>query len=38
MLDRLEARGFDVFASRPTLGWSDAIVIGTRAIAWRRRT
>jgi len=36
ILDRLAANGFDVFKSRPTLGWIDMIPIGTRAIAWPR--
>jgi phytoene synthase len=36
ILDRLVAVDFDVFASRPTLGVVDGIVIGTRALAWRR--
>lgn len=38
MLDRLAARGFDVFKSRPTLGWTDATVIAARAIVWRARS
>ena len=36
ILDRLEAVGFDVFTSRPTLSWSDAVTIGARMISWRR--
>jgi squalene synthase HpnC len=36
ILDRLAANGFNVFKSRPTLGWIDMIPIGARAIAWRR--
>jgi phytoene synthase len=36
ILDRLAAAGFDVFKSRPTLGWRDAGLIGLRAVAWRR--
>ena len=36
ILDRLAGSGFDVFKSRPTLGWPDAFVIGWRALAWRR--
>lgn len=36
ILDRLAAVDFDVFSSRPTLGVVDGIVIGTRALAWRR--
>ncbi len=36
ILDRLATNGFDVFKSRPTLGWTDGAVIGARAIAWRR--
>lgn len=36
ILDRLAANGFNVFKSRPSLGWTDAAVIGARAITWRR--
>jgi squalene synthase HpnC len=36
ILDRLAAGGFNVFKSRPTLGWTDAALIGARAITWRR--
>lgn len=36
ILDRLAAGGFDVFKSRPTLGWPDAAVIGWHALVWRR--
>lgn len=36
VLDRLVASRFDVFASRPTLGWPDALVVATRALAWSR--
>jgi len=36
ILDRLEASGFDVFTSRPTLGWTDAIRIGWHTLTWRR--
>lgn len=35
ILDRLSSRGFNVFKSRPVLGWTDAVVIGVRAITWR---
>jgi len=35
VLDRLEAAGFDVFRSRPTLGWRDALPIGWHMLAWR---
>jgi squalene synthase HpnC len=35
ILDRLEAVGFDVFASRPSLEWTDAVLIGARTIGWR---
>lgn len=35
MLERLEANQFDVFDTRPTLGWSDAAVIGWRALRWK---
>jgi phytoene synthase len=36
ILDRLESSGFDVFKSRPVLGWTDACLIASRMIAWRR--
>jgi squalene synthase HpnC len=36
ILDELESGGFDVFKSRPTLGWADAALIGWRALTWRR--
>ena len=36
ILDRLAVSGFDVFKSRPTLDWTDALLIGGRAIAWRQ--
>ncbi len=36
ILDRLESSGFDVFRSRPTLGWTDAARIGWRTLTWRR--
>ncbi len=36
ILDRLDAAGFDVFGSRPTLGWPDALLIGAKTITWRR--
>lgn len=36
ILDRIEAAGFDVFASRPSLEWKDAVVIGAKTIAWRK--
>jgi squalene synthase HpnC len=35
ILERLESSGFDVFRSRPTLGWPDAIRIGWQALTWR---
>lgn len=35
ILDRLESTGFDVFKSRPVLGWTDALVIGSRMVMWR---
>jgi phytoene synthase len=35
ILDRLESTGFDVFKSRPVLGWTDALVIGPRMVFWR---
>jgi phytoene synthase len=34
ILDRLESTGFDVFKSRPVLGWTDALVIGYRMVIW----
>lgn len=34
-LDRLAAAGFNMFTSRPTLGWTDAVLIGARTLAWR---
>jgi hydroxysqualene synthase len=37
ILERLEAAGFDIFRSRPTLVWTDAIVIGAKTVAWRAR-
>jgi phytoene synthase len=36
ILERLEARGFDVFTCRPTLGWRDGMVIAGRSIMWPR--
>jgi len=36
ILDRLEDVDFDVFASRPALGTSDALVIAFGAALWRR--
>ncbi len=35
ILERLQAAGFDVFSSRPTLGKADWSVMIYRAIAWR---
>ncbi len=35
ILDKLETRGFDVFAGRPTLGASDLPVLLWQAAAWR---
>lgn len=35
ILDRLEAVNFNVFASRPALGMSDAIVIASKTLLWR---
>ena len=37
ILDRLAANGFNVFASRPRLGWTDMAVITARSIAWRSK-
>jgi hydroxysqualene synthase len=36
VLERLEQHHFDVFASRPSLGATDGMVIACRALAWRR--
>ena len=36
VLDRLVATRFDVFKSRPALGWTDAMLIGVRTLAWSR--
>ena len=36
ILDKLEASGFDPYAARPNLGWTDAAGILTRTIVWRR--
>jgi phytoene synthase len=36
VLDKLEAGGFDVFRSRPTLGRFDALPIAAGVLAWRR--
>lgn len=36
ILDRLARQHFDVFKSRPTLGWADAGVIAVRTLFWRR--
>jgi len=36
VLDRLVARRFDVFTSRPVLGWTDGLLIGARALTWSR--
>jgi phytoene synthase len=37
VLERLEAGGFDVFRSRPTIGSRDALPIAWRLLTWRRR-
>jgi hydroxysqualene synthase len=37
VLDRLEHRGFDVFAQRPSLSWRDAPWLGWQLLAWHRR-
>jgi phytoene synthase len=37
ILTRLEASGFDVFHTRPTLGWADALGIGWQTLLWTRR-
>ena len=34
VLDRLEHAGYDVFCSRPVLGWRDALPLGWHALAW----
>jgi squalene synthase HpnC len=36
ILDQLEARNFDVFNRRPSLGWSDAAAIAVRTMTWSR--
>ncbi len=36
VLDRLERQGFDVFRTRPTLGWTDAPLLAWRVGTWRR--
>lgn len=36
VLDRLEAAGFDVFHSRPSLGASDVPALAWRTLRWRR--
>jgi phytoene synthase len=36
ILDRLAAADYDVFRSRPTLNWRDAVGIAAGAVAWRR--
>lgn len=36
VLDRLEAADYDVFRSRPSLTWRDAVGIAARAVTWRR--
>ena len=35
ILDRLAARGFDVFEHRPRLGPPDLVSIGWRTLTWR---
>jgi squalene synthase HpnC len=37
ILDRLEQSGFDVFKSRPTLGWRDAPPLAARLALWSAR-
>ena len=36
ILDRLSAADYDVFSSRPSLTWRDAVAIAARTVAWRR--
>lgn len=36
ILDRLAAADYDVFSSRPSLTWRDAVTMAAGAIAWRR--
>ena len=36
VLDQLERADFDVFRARPSLGWSDAAIIGMKTLTWRR--
>ena len=35
ILERLDQMDYDVFRSRPQLGWTDASVIGWRMLSWR---
>jgi phytoene synthase len=35
ILNQLQASGFDVFRQRPVLEWTDAALIGWRAVRWR---
>lgn len=37
VLERLERAGFDVFSERPSLGWTDAVVLAGRALRWRHQ-
>jgi phytoene synthase len=37
ILDRLEAIDYDVFRTRPTLGWTDGPLLLWRALRWRDR-
>ncbi|HUR21582.1 MAG TPA: squalene synthase HpnC [Vicinamibacterales bacterium] len=36
ILDRLAAADYDVFSSRPSLTWRDAVTIAARVVTWRR--
>jgi squalene synthase HpnC len=38
VLDRLEAKGFDVFRARPTIDSSDALPLAWHVATWRRRS
>ena len=38
VLDRLDARGFDVFHARPTIDTSDALPLAWQLATWRRRS
>lgn len=35
VLDKLEARDYNVFENRPSLGWRDGLLLGWRVLRWR---